>query len=75
MDTIPTNSNIAENSGKSSGKFSVSDPGDPDSRFSLSDSDYLDAVNRGDTETVQKMVDEAANNAGYNTLRVRFLSK
>lgn len=30
------------------------------------DSDYLAAVNRGDTETAQKMVDEAAKKAGYN---------
>ena len=37
-------------------------------QFSLSESDnaYLDAVNRGDTETAQKMADEAAKNAGYN---------
>jgi hypothetical protein len=31
-----------------------------------SDADYLDAVNRGDTNTAQKMVDEAARGAGYN---------
>ena len=30
------------------------------------DTKYLDAVNRGDTETAQKMVDEAAKAAGYN---------
>lgn len=35
-------------------------------KYSLSDSTYLDAVNRGDTETAQKMVDEAAKNAGYD---------
>ena len=29
------------------------------------DSSYLDAVNRGDMETAQRMVDEAANAAGY----------
>ena len=29
------------------------------------DSDYLDAVNRGDMETAQKMVDQAAKEAGY----------
>ena len=37
--------------------------------FSLSksktDADYIDAVNRGDTETAQRMVDEAAKKAGY----------
>ena len=31
------------------------------------DSTYLDAVKRGDMETAQKMVDEAANKAGYTT--------
>lgn len=39
-----------------------------DIRYSLSkesDKAYLDAVNRGETETAQKMVDEAAKNAGY----------
>ena len=34
-------------------------------KFSLSDNTYLDAVNRGDTETAQKMVEEAAKKAGY----------
>ena len=29
------------------------------------DADYMDAVNRGDMETVQKLVDEAAKTAGY----------
>ena len=33
---------------------------------SETDSKYLDAVNRGDTETAQKMVDEAAKKAGYD---------
>ena len=31
------------------------------------DKDYLDAVNRGDMETAQRMVDEAAMAAGYDT--------
>lgn len=31
-----------------------------------SDRDYMDAVNRGDMETAQKMVDEAAKKAGYD---------
>ena len=30
-----------------------------------SDRDYMDAVNKGDMETAQKMVDETAKNAGY----------
>ena len=42
---------------------------DADIRYSLSESktdkNYLDAVNRGDTETAQKMVDEVAKEAGY----------
>ena len=39
---------------------------DPDIRYS--DRDYMDAVNRGDMETAQKMVDEAAKAAGYTTM-------
>ena len=35
-------------------------------KMSERDSDYMDAVNRGDIETAQKMVDEAAKEAGYN---------
>ena len=34
-------------------------------KHSLRDSDYMNAVNKGDTETAQKMVDEAAKTAGY----------
>lgn len=34
-------------------------------KFSLKDRDYLDAVNRGDMATAQRMVDEAAKAAGY----------
>ena len=37
----------------------------PDIRFSDRDSSYMDAVNRGDMETAQRMVDEAAKKAGY----------
>ena len=36
-----------------------------ETKFSDRDSDYLDAVNRGDMETAQKMVDEFAKMAGY----------
>ena len=39
-----------------------------DTKYSLSaetDKTYMDAVNRGDTDAVQKMVDKAAKNAGY----------
>ena len=35
--------------------------------YSDIDSEYMDAVERGDMETVQRMVDEAAKKAGYNT--------
>ena len=34
------------------------------------DSDYLDAVNRGDMETVQRLVDEAAKVAGFTSPRL-----
>lgn len=39
-----------------------------ETRLSLSaaDADYLDAVKRGDMEAAQRMVDEAAKNAGYD---------
>lgn len=40
----------------------------PDNR----DADYLAAVQRGDMETAQRMVDEAARAAGYNRKGVRF---
>lgn len=39
--------------------------GDAQVRFSISDSDYMDAVNRGDMETAQRMVEQAARAAGY----------
>lgn len=35
-------------------------------QYSDRDSAYIDAVNRGDMETAQKMVDEAAKKAGYD---------
>ena len=35
-------------------------------RFTEIDRDYLSAVERGDMETAQKMVDEAARAAGYD---------
>ena len=44
---------------------------DADIRYSLSaetDTSYMDAVNRGDTETAQMMVDEAAKNTMPNSL-------
>lgn len=37
-------------------------------KFSTEDDAYIDAVNRGDMETAQMMVDEAASKAGYTEL-------
>ncbi|MCK9326188.1 MAG: hypothetical protein M0P69_11920, partial [Bacteroidales bacterium] len=37
----------------------------PDIRYRISDRDYLSAVEAGDMETAQRMVDEAAKEAGY----------
>lgn len=45
-------------------KQSVLYEGQP--KFSLKDSDYMKAVESGDMETAQRMVDEAAKAAGYN---------
>jgi len=39
----------------------------PDIRYSDRDSSYMDAVKRGDMETAQKMVDDVAKEAGYNS--------
>lgn len=42
-------------------------PKNANTRYSLSlDADYLDAVSRGDMAVAQKMVDEAARDAGYD---------
>lgn len=43
-------------------------PNSVKSEFSGIDTDYMDAVNRGDMETAQKMVDEAAKKAGAMVL-------
>lgn len=48
------NESVAQSEQKSQGKFSTK-----------TDSSYLEAVNRGDMETAQKMVDQAAKEAGY----------
>ena len=40
-------------------------PSDPSMRFMPSDTDYLSAVQQGDTQSAQRMVDEAAKAAGY----------
>jgi hypothetical protein len=42
-------------------------PSDPSMRFMPSDTDYLSAVKQGDTQSAQRMVDEAAKAAGYDT--------
>ncbi len=39
------------------------------------DEDYLAAVERGDMETTQRMVDEAAKAAGYNTSKLYHITK
>lgn len=39
---------------------------DIDAKYSVSDSDYMDAVNRGDTDKAQMMVDKVARESGYN---------
>ena len=39
------------------------------------DTDYLSAVERGDMETAQRMVDEAAQAAGYNTSKLYHITK
>jgi len=45
---------------------------DTGTRYSLkTDSDYLAAVERGDMDTAQRMVDEAAKAAGYNSLNTK----
>ena len=36
-------------------------------KYSISDSDYIAAAERGDMETAQRIVDEAAREAGYDT--------
>ncbi len=37
----------------------------PDIRYSISDDDYMDAVNNGETKAAQKMVDQAARDSGF----------
>ena len=54
-----SNNSIPQNEQKSSG-FEKNQE-----MFQDRDTDYLDAVKRGDMETAQKMVDEAARKAGY----------
>ena len=39
------------------------------------DRDYLSAVERGDTEAAQRMVDETAQAAGYNTSKLYHITK
>lgn len=43
----------------------VSEAREDSQKLSDRDTEYLDAVNRGDMETAQRMVDEAAKEAGY----------
>ena len=55
INEISSNYSISDSTAKSQGKFSDRD------------ADYMTAVESGDTETAQRMVDEAAKNAGYNS--------
>jgi hypothetical protein len=64
MDTVPTDSitDPAKKVNRKSENSSAKNIG-----ASALDSDYMDAVNRGDMQTAQRMVDEAAKKAGYST--------
>lgn len=55
--TQPTNERIAENHGKETVRYSLK----------RRDDDYMKAVNDGDMETAQRMVDEAAKEAGFDS--------
>ena len=63
---VPTNNSIPQKSDLStdSSKKDLTD-----TKFDLADNDaaYMSAVESGDMETVQKMVDEAARRTGYDT--------
>ncbi len=68
---IPQNVNdeFSEISAEANGIFEKKPTDKPDIRYSISketDADYMSAVERGDTETAQKMVDEAARRSGYS---------
>lgn len=58
---------LTQNDPDVKGKFSLSDSKGRQLSKEQQETDnaYLDAVNRGDTETAQKMVDDAAKAAGY----------
>ncbi len=66
--TVPkkefSNNSISQNHEKST-KTSKKVSTNSGERMVLPDTAYLDAVNRGDTKTAQRMVDEAAKKAGY----------
>ena len=53
--------------GNPRGKVAADMFGEENVEYSKRDAEYMDAVERGDTKAQQKMVDEAANNAGYST--------
>lgn len=61
--SIPQKSNLSTDSSK---KTSGTDDSQLSYTPSERDTEYLDAVNRGDMETAQRMVDEAAKEAGYD---------
>lgn len=60
---------IPQTEGSVNRKYSISEENSSDIRYSINedtDTAYLDAVERGDMKTAQKMVDEAAKAAGYD---------
>lgn len=60
-----TDNSITENAEKSNPSDENSSKKPPKKRFALTDEAYLAAVESGDMDTVQAMVDEAAKKAGY----------
>ena len=60
---VPTRQGVKEDTGNSG----VSSYAKNSLRGAEMDKQYIDAVNRGDMEAAQKMVDEAAKSAGYDT--------
>lgn len=66
LNSPPGNDYIVFNSNQFKAADNLKPTDDADIRYSLSDNDYLDAVNRGDMEAAQQMVNAAAKAAGYS---------
>ena len=60
-----TNNSITENAEKSNPSDENSAKNSPKKRFALTDEAYAAAIESGDMDTAQAMVDKAARNAGY----------